>query len=176
MRKGSIPTVFLFPHPAARAGCHAAQVCACMGCSAVPLQSTCLDCSTSASCSPWRGEHAFEMPSPMCLRDGNRAPRYKRKKKIKLYLIFTSSEISFVEIGNQLHLKTYSSQAQRKHKINYQKREAEQREEKSKHSSYHTSCVFLQTWIRHPIRHQGLAVPRHKANRLPCFLYQPTLI
>lgn len=61
MRKGSIPTVFLFSHPAARAGCHAAQVCACMGCSAVPLQSTCLDCSAVPLPAALHGEESMHL-------------------------------------------------------------------------------------------------------------------
>lgn len=55
-------------------------------------------------------------------------------------------------------------------------RQNRERREKSKHSSYHTQVVlFLQSWISHPYlntqSHQGLVFPRHKANRLLCFLY-----
>lgn len=93
-----------------------------------------------------------------------RAPCYKRK--IKLHLIFTSSEISFVEIDNQHHLKTYSSQAWRRHKTNYWEGGRTERGEKQAQQLPHTSRVVPPVLDKPP--HQT-PLPKHTVTPRACF-------
>lgn len=151
-----------------------------------PVQSTCLDCSAVPLPAALQGEE----------NTGGRRKGSVHLRCVLLKCVFNmETESSMLQKKNQAAFNIYifrnqlcrnrqSASLENLFLPSLEKtqdkllrgRQNRERREKSKHSSYHTQVVlFLQSWISHPYlntqSHQGLVFPRHKANRLLCFLY-----